>query len=98
MTSPDPFAVDLQACRHRQERLLREMQQHDLERVVLTRHESVQWLTGAYVGSPFALGCVLEDTARVTLVLPSRKQSLSVAADEIVCYEEKKHSTMIDRH
>ncbi|MCG8448061.1 MAG: Xaa-Pro peptidase family protein [Pirellulales bacterium] len=92
----DPYAVDQAACRQRQQRLLEAMERHDLELVVLTRGESVQWLTGAYVGPLFMPAAAMDDTGRVTLVLPSRKLSLTVAADEVVPYEEKWRSTMRD--
>ncbi len=41
------YAVDIEACRGRQRRLLAEMEREALDWVVLTTHEAVQWLTGA---------------------------------------------------
>ena len=92
----EAFDVDLAACRGRQQRLLAEMARLGLDLVLLTRRKSVQWLTGAYVGSPFAPAATIEESGRVTLVLPSRGVSLAVAADEVVSYEEKWHSTLRD--
>lgn len=92
----EPFEVDFQGCRDRQSRLLEVMQAEKLGLVLLTRGESVQWLTGAYVGPLFAPAAAMDDQGRVTLVLPSRKSSLRVAADEVVGYEEKWLSTMRD--
>ncbi len=92
----DPFQVDIQGCRDRQSRLLQHMRDKKLELVVLTRSESVQWLTGAYVGPLLAPAAMMDNQGQVTLVLPSRKVSLRVAADEVVPYEEKWHSTMRD--
>ena len=96
MPDADVFAVDINACRGRQQRLLAEMQRERLELVVLTRNESVQWLTGAQVGPLFAPAAVMDVKGRVTLVVPSRKAKQAVAADEIVPYEEKWHSTLRD--
>jgi Xaa-Pro dipeptidase len=92
----DPFAVDLAACRSRQQRLLAEMQKLSLDWVILTRGESVQWLTGAYVGPQFTPAAAINFTGTVTLVLPSRKKEIPVAADEVLTYEEKWHSTLRD--
>ncbi|TWU23687.1 M24 family metallopeptidase [Bythopirellula polymerisocia] len=94
--SDDPYGVDVVACKSRQQRLLAEMVEHGLEWVVLTRRESVQWLTGAYVGPLFAPAAAMNTEGRVTLVLPSRKTSLTVAADEVLPYEEKWCSTLRD--
>lgn len=92
----DPFGVDLAACRSRQRRLLVEMERSGLELVLLTRGESVQWLTGAYVGPPFTSAATIDASGHVTLVLPSRKVSLAFAADAVAPYEEKWHSTLRD--
>ena len=92
----DPYAIDQSACRQRQQRLLGEMERTGLELVLLTRSESVQWLTGAYVGPLLAPAAAMDAAGKVTLVLPSRKLPPEVAADEVVLYEEKWHSTMRD--
>jgi len=94
--SSDPYKIDKEGCQGRQQRLLGRMEELGLELVLLTRHESVQWLTGAYVGPLFASAAVLDSAGHVTLVLPSRKVSDAVSADEIVGYEEKWHSTIRD--
>jgi len=94
--SSDPFKIDKEGCRGRQQRLLARMEELGLELVLLTRHESVQWLTGAYVGPIFASAATLDSAGHVTLVLPSRKVSDDISADEIVGYEEKWHSTIRD--
>ncbi len=96
MPENDLYAVDLEACRGRQRRLLAEMEREQLELVVLTRNDSVQWLTGAQVGPLFAPAAAIDTAGRVTLVLPSKKVSQQVAADEVVPYEETWHSTLRD--
>lgn len=90
------FDVDVNSCRGRQQRLLVRMHDLKLDWVLLTRSESVQWLTGAYVGPLFAPVAAMDAQGRVTLVLPARKASLKVAADEVLTYEEKWHSTLRD--
>ena len=92
----DPFEVDVAACRSRQQRLLAEMERLSLEWVLLTRGETVQWLTGAYVGPLYAPAAAMNRRGHVTLVLPARKASLAAAADEVLPYEEKWHSTLRD--
>ena len=92
----DTFEVDIEACRARQRRLLLAMNEAGLQLVLLTRNDSVQWLTGAYIDRLFAPAAAMDANGHVTLVLPSRKTSLVVAADEVVPYEEKWHSTIRD--
>jgi len=94
--SDDPYAVDLEACRGRQARLLAEMQRLGMDLVILTRGESVQWLTGVYVGPLFAPVATIDDSGKVTLALPERKASLPAAADLLVPYQAKWHSTLRD--
>lgn len=92
----DPYEADVASCRDRQARLLTELERMGLEMALLTRSESVQWLTGAYVGPLLAPAAAMDSDGRVTLVLPSRKTSQVVAADEVLGYEEKWHSTLRD--
>jgi len=92
----DPYAVDKEACQGRQQRLLGQMHSLGLELVLLTRNESVQWLTGVYVKPLFAPAAALDASGHVTLVLPSGQVSSEIAADELVGYEEKWHSTIRD--
>ena len=92
----DPYEVDTRHCRSRQQRLLAEIKRLGLEWVIATRGESVQWLTGAYVGPLFRTAAAMDRDGRLVLVLPSRKQDLKVAADEVLTYEEKWHSTTRD--
>jgi Xaa-Pro aminopeptidase len=87
---------DLQSCRARQQRLLAEMRRQGVGLVVLTRPESVQWLTGARVGPLFAIAATMDSDGQVTLVLPSRKIDTPAAADSKHSYQEKLLSTMRD--
>jgi len=91
------YDIDKGACRGRQQRLLEQMHSLELELVLLTRSESVQWLTGAYVKPVFAPAAALDATGHVTLVLPSGKVSPEVfSADEVVDYHGQWHSTIRD--
>jgi len=86
--------VDRQSCRSRQQRLLVEMGQQDLQLVILTHNHSVQWLTGAYLGPLFTPAAAIDSAGHVTLVLPERKLSIEAAADTLVGYEATWHSTL----
>ncbi|WP_231930605.1 M24 family metallopeptidase [Botrimarina hoheduenensis] len=80
----------------RQQRLLKEMDRVGAAWTILTRSESVQWLTGAYVGPLFSPCVAIEAGGKVTLVLPARKVSSPAVAAEVLPYEEKRLSTMRD--
>ncbi len=92
----DPFAIDIEACRGRQQRLLRAIEPLDADLALLTRRESVQWLTGVYVRAPFEPIVILQANGHVTLVLPERQTAEPSAADEVIGYEAKWHSTTRD--
>lgn len=80
----------------RQQRLREAMAEVGVELAIVTRSESVHWLTGAYVGPLFHPVASLDAEGRVTLVLPSRKVSTPSVAAEVLPYEEKRLSTMCD--
>lgn len=90
------LSVDLEACRRRQQRLVKELQGLDVELAIVTRMESIQWLTGARVGPLFTPAVALAASGELTLVLPGRKASTPAAADRVLPYEEKWLSTMRD--
>jgi Xaa-Pro aminopeptidase len=92
----DPYAVDIAACRGRQRRLLEAIAPLEVDLALVTRRESVQWLTGAHVRAPFEAMAALTPDGHVTLVLPDRQVSSDYAADEVAGYEAKWHSTNRD--
>jgi Xaa-Pro dipeptidase len=92
----DPYAVDIEACRGRQRRLLEAIEPLHTDVTVLTRRESVQWLTGAHVCAPFEPIAILRPDGHVTLVLPERQIGETAAADDVIGYEAKWHSTTRD--
>lgn len=92
----DQYGVDLEACRGRQRRLLDAIAAEGVGLVVISRNESIQWLTGASIQAPFAPVAAVTGDGHVTLVLPSRQAEQPAAADVVVPYEEKWHSTTCD--
>lgn len=97
----DPYAVDIDACRGRQRRLLEyalPLEADDQFLTVLTQRESVQWVTGVLVRPPFAAIAAIRRSGHLTLILPEHQQHEVAAADEVIGYEGKWHSTMIDQH
>ncbi len=92
----DPYAIDIPACRGRQRRLLEAVEPLGVELLLLSRPESVQWLTGVYVKPPFTPLAAVTRAGHVTLVIPERQLGTPAAADEVVGYEAKWHSTTRD--
>jgi Xaa-Pro aminopeptidase len=92
----DLYSVDIEACRGRQRRLLEAVDPLGVELVVLTRRESVQWLTGAFVRAPFEPIAAMTRAGNVTLVVPERQANEPAAADDVLGYAAKWHSTNRD--
>jgi Xaa-Pro dipeptidase len=92
----DSYAPDIETCRGRQRRLLEAVELFNVDLAVLTRRESVQWLTGFRVPPPFESAAAMTLDGHVTLVMPDRLLELTAAADERVSYESKWFSTMRD--
>ena len=67
-----------------------------LEVAILTRPESVQWLTGAFVGPLFEMAAAIDDSGRTTIVVPEHLASVRLAADRIVSYQAQLLSTIRD--
>ena len=87
------FEIDVAACRGRQQRLTEAMQQHGCELAVVTQHANVQWLAGPHFPWTFSPAAALTADGKLTLVAPQTPPD-SCAADEIMTYEAKWHSTM----
>ena len=92
----DPFAVEVEACRRRQQRLAAELEQLGLEAAILTRPESVQWLTGTYVAPHFTSAAVFVVGGEVTLAVPEHMAEMQLAADRIVPYAAQRLCTLRD--
>jgi Xaa-Pro dipeptidase len=92
----DPYAIDIDSCRARQGRLLDVIEPLEVDFALLTRRESVQWLTGVHVRAPLAPIALLRPDGHLTLVLPERQSEEGSATDEVIGYEAKWHSTTRD--
>jgi Xaa-Pro aminopeptidase len=88
------FIIDLAACRRRQARLLEAMQTFKVDLVIVTRIETVQWLTGVRTAWQFEPAAALTSDGHCTLVAPGRKPPTEFAADELVTYEAQWVSTL----
>jgi Xaa-Pro dipeptidase len=96
MPPADPYAVDLAACRGRQRRLLAALEPLAVELAVLSRRETIQWLTGLYVRPPFEPLAAITPEGHVTLVIPEHQLETAAAADERLDYESNVYATMRD--
>ena len=85
--------IDVAACRGRQQRLVEQMVQLDLDLVVVTQAEHVQYLAGPRFPWVFQPLAALSCDGRLTLVAPQRLPEVA-AADEVLTYEAQWHSTL----
>lgn len=85
--------TDLNACRTRQKRLLDLMQKQQLDLVVVTQIEHVQYLVGPRFGPVFSPAAAIRADGHVTLCAP-KKPVVEAAADEVVHYDAQLHSTL----
>ena len=86
------FGIDVQACRARQQRLVQVMQTLELDLVIVNQTEHVQWLTGPRYPWVLSTAAAIDASGRVTLICPH--PTPTAAADEIVVYDAKWHSTL----
>lgn len=91
MTYPD---IDVSACRQRQQRLVELMHRHDIDCVIVTQIEHVQYLAGPRFAWTFQPAAALDAAGRLTLVAPQRRMPEVHAADEVIPYEAQWHSTL----
>ncbi|MGL4514524.1 MAG: M24 family metallopeptidase [Lacipirellulaceae bacterium] len=91
-----PLPLDRAALKSRQGRLVAEVTRRKCGLAVLTRPESIQWLTGARVAPTFTPTAAIDDAGCVTLVLPDRAIETPAVADRVVPYVERRLSTMRD--
>lgn len=89
----DPFAIDVAACRGRQERLLEVMRSGDIELAIVTQIEHVQYLAGPRFAWTFQPAAALSIDGRLTLVAPNKPPEVA-AADEVLTYEAQWVSTL----
>ncbi len=89
----DPYAIHLDFCRARQQRLLEHMRRNDLDLAIVTQPEHVQWLTGARFAWFFQSLAALRSDGELILVAPQKAPD-EAAADEVVTYAAKRRSTL----
>ena len=87
------YDTDINACRNRQQRLVDYIQSNDIDAVIATKTEHVQWLVGARFPWVMDAAVALRADGHVTLAAP-KKPVLEAAADEVVTYEAQWHSTL----
>jgi Xaa-Pro dipeptidase len=92
MTTP-LLELDLAACRARQRRLLDALQTQELDLLIVTQIEHVQWLAGPRFQWYFQPAAALTADGRLFLVAP-RKWQGQAAADEVARYDAQWHSTL----
>ena len=81
----DQYAIDIAACRARQQRLWNSQECSSLDSILATRAETVQWLTGAWVPPFFRSMAVLNRDGETVLVVPESCMSENFAADRVDC-------------
>ncbi len=85
--------VNVEACRGRQRRLLEILHQRQLDLVIVTQTEHVQYLAGPRFGWVFQPAAALAADGHLALVAPNKVPEVA-AADQIVTYQAQKHSTL----
>ncbi len=88
----DP-AIDVEACRSRQRRLLDVMVQRKLDLAVVMLPEHVQWLAGPRYAWCFYPAAAIDSSGRVTLISPGKNPPVA-AADDLRSYEAQWLSTL----
>lgn len=86
--------INVEMCRARQQRLLKEMQRLGVELAIVTRTEHVQYLAGPRFGWVFEPAAALRADGHLTLVYPGKTPPSVAAADEMIGYDAQLHSTL----
>lgn len=87
------MGLTVEGCRQRQQRVLQRMQDQNVDRLVVTRPEHVQYLSGFHTHHLMASIASLDSAGKLTLIAPNREPE-GVAADEIMTYQAQWHSTL----
>ena len=87
------YEIDVAACRGRQQRLVAEMQRQEVDLVIVTQFEHVQWLAGPKFGWAFQPAAALSADGQLTLIAPNEAPE-TAAADQVVTYEAQWHATL----
>ena len=89
----DDLSINVAACLGRQKRLLKVMQSHQLDLVIVNQTEHVQWLTGPRFPWTMATATAIDASGNTTVVCP-HKTPPAAAADTLIRYDAKWHSTL----
>lgn len=89
----DSHDIDVTACRGRQRRLQQVMQRRQIDMVIVTTIEHVQWVAGPRFGWVHSPVLALSIDGHATLVCPNKVVEVA-AVDEMVTYEAQWHSTL----
>ena len=87
------FSLDHKTCRLRQQRLLALMEEKQLDLVIITQRENIQWLSGQWFNWYFQPAAALNANGHLTLIAPT-KPPVTAAADDVLHYEAQWHSTL----
>ena len=87
------FEIDIAACRDRQKRLLKLMEEKGLDLVLFNQTENVQWLTGQKFAWVFSPTAAMFSDGHVVVAAPDRVEVVG-AVDESIGFEAQWHSTL----
>ena len=93
MSEQDPWKLDVEAVKERQQRLVDRMDQIGAEVTILRNSAHIQWLVGAHFRWLFEPVAAIRKDGHVTVVMPV-KPPLELVADEVHTYEAQWHSTL----
>ena len=93
MNESPSLQLDLSQCRTRQQRLVQVINDLNLERVVITARENIQYLTGFRSFYLMTAALCLDADGRSTLAAPNAIPE-HVEADEVVTFEAQWLSTL----
>jgi len=91
--SADAHGIDVQACRARQRRLIAALQSAQIDLLIVTQNQHVQYLVGPRYEWTFSPAVAITADGHVTLVAPSAPNG-PVAADDVRTYKAKSFSTL----
>ncbi len=89
-----PVQLDPATCRRRQQRLLEIMQQKQLDWTIIRQPEHIQYLFGPRLHWTLQSLAALRGDGFAVLVTPEHRQPERHAADEVLGYAARWHSTL----
>lgn len=87
------YDIDVNATRARQKRLVEVMQKLNLDLVIVTKIEHIQYFVGPRFPWTMSPVAAIDARGHVTLVAPNKPPEVA-AADEILTYQAQWHSTL----